>query len=120
MAGTLIITKSAGGDTTTEFSIAVGGGLSPASITLVGGDSYTYEDVPAGSGYSVEETLPAGWTQTSIAISNASLADNITVDDDETVTVIITNIPEDPPSSVDMPLWELNAFMFKCRREDSY
>jgi hypothetical protein len=119
MAGTLIIVKSAGDDITTEFSITVGGGLSPATITLVGGDSYTYEGVPAGSGYSVEETLPAGWAQTSIAISNASPADNITIDDDETVTVIVTNAPEVPPSNLSMPLWELNAFMFKCRREDT-
>ncbi len=90
--GTLIVTKDAGGDLATPFTVEVGGGLSPASPALVGGDSQVYADVPAGSGYSVAEpVVPDGWQLTGITVSNGSDPANISIGDGETVTVTVAN-----------------------------
>lgn len=90
--GTLIVTKQAGADDTTPFTIDVGGGLSPASPVLAGGESQVYADVPVGSGYSVAEpVVPDGWVLSSITVSNDSPADNITIGGGETVTVTVLN-----------------------------
>ncbi len=90
--GTLVVTKDAGGDLATPFTIEVGGGLSPASPALVGGDSQVYADVPTGSGYSVAEpVVPDGWQLTGITVSNGSDPDNISIGDGETVTVTVAN-----------------------------
>lgn len=75
---------------TTQFDILAGGGLTPGGITLGSGGSFLFEDVNPGSGYSIVESVPAGWSAT-YDVSNGSQIDNITVANDENVVVTITN-----------------------------
>lgn len=78
----------------TEFTFVAGGGLSPGSFTLQAGESFTYEDVEPGSGYSIVETTPDGWGTPSVVVSNASPSVNLTVGEGEAVTVTVTNAPD--------------------------
>ena len=48
-------------------------------------------NVPAGSGYSVAETVPGGWDQTSATCDDGSPVSNINVSAGETVTCTFTN-----------------------------
>lgn len=92
--GTIIVTKDAGADTTTQFPMTAGGGLSPTSFSLAGGQSTTYSGVTPGSGYTIDENLPvpAGWqSPPGYSVSNGSSHDNISVAAGETVTVTVTN-----------------------------
>lgn len=90
----LTVRKVVTGDPSSEsFSIEVGGGLTPASLSLVGGQSQVYSDVTPGT-YSVSETPPTGWVTPSISVSNGSPADAITVGEGEAVIVTITNTRE--------------------------
>lgn len=91
--GTLIVTKQAPADTTRDFTIQAGGGLSPSSFTLRDGQTRTFLEVPAGT-YSLAEILPDGWTLQSATVSNGSSLDNITVADGEVVTVTLANAKE--------------------------
>ncbi|MGV6852311.1 MAG: prealbumin-like fold domain-containing protein [bacterium] len=47
--------------------------------------------VTPGNGYSVSETIPAGWSQTSVACDDGSPVSNIDVSPGETVTCTFTN-----------------------------
>jgi uncharacterized protein DUF5979 len=91
--GNLVVVKELSNiiDGVTEFTIAVGGGLIPASINLKQNESQSYNNIVAGSGYSVSETPPVGWNLDSIIVSNGSPPNNITVGEGETVTVTVTN-----------------------------
>lgn len=93
--GTLIVRKALEGssDTSTEFPIDVGGGLSPSGLTLVKDEQHTYANVVPGSGYSVGEHPPAGWELVGITVSNGSPRTAISVAVAETVTVTVTNRP---------------------------
>ncbi len=100
--GTLIVRKLLSGSTdpTTEFPIVVGGGLTPADLTLAKDETHTYVDVPVGVGYSVSEpSPPSGWGLVSIATDNGSPASAISVGDGETVTVTVTNTPVVEPTT---------------------
>ena len=51
----------------------------------------TFNDVTPGSGYSVAETVPAGWSQASATCSDGSPTSNIDVSAGETVTCTFVN-----------------------------
>ncbi len=88
--GTIIVTKEAGDDVTTEFDFETVG-LTPSTFSLVGGASQTFTLVPEGDGYEVSETLPEGWSLVSATVSNGSPIDDIEVAADETVTIVFVN-----------------------------
>ncbi len=75
---------------TTEFDFTAGGGLTPTTFSLQGGDEQVYNSVTAGDGYSVEET-PNPLYVTTVDVSNDSPNTNISVAEDETVVVTFTN-----------------------------
>jgi len=77
--------------TDTSFNYTAGGGLSPTSFSLKNGQSFTYNDVFAGSGYSVAETVPANWELVSATCDDGSPVSNISVSPNETVTCTFTN-----------------------------
>lgn len=72
------------------FPIVAGGGLAPDGFNIYDAESFQYTQVPVGSGYSIVETVPAGW-EVSYEVSNGSPHTNIAVADGEIVTVIVTN-----------------------------
>jgi len=93
-SGSIVVEKVAPDDPDQEFDIVAGGGLYPEDITLKDGEDYTFEDVEEGDGYSLEETLPAGWAQTGVTVSNDPSNNdptNIAVAAAETVVVTFTN-----------------------------
>jgi len=93
-SGSIVVEKVAPDDPDQDFDIVAGGGLYPEDITLRDGEDYTFEDVEEGDGYSLEETLPAGWAQTGVTVSNDPSNNdptNITVAAGETVVVTFTN-----------------------------
>src|SRR5439155_387350 len=51
----------------------------------------TFSSVPAGSGYSISETVPGGWDQTAATCDDGSPISNIDVAPAETVTCTFTN-----------------------------
>ena len=61
-----------------DFDFTAGGGLSPASFQLDDdsdgtlSNTRTFADVAPGTGYSLAETVPAGWEQTSATCSDGS------------------------------------------------
>ena len=77
--------------TDTSFSYTAGGGLTPTSFSLKNGESQTYNDVFAGSGYSVAETVPANWELVSAVCDDGSPVSNISVSPEEVVTCTFTN-----------------------------
>ena len=84
-------------DDAQDFAFTAGGGLSPASFCARRRprpdalDTRTFNDVPAGSGYSVAETVPAGWDHASAICNDGSPVSNISVSAGETVTCTFTN-----------------------------
>ena len=80
-----------------DFSFTAGGGLSPASFSLDDdldptlSNTRTFNDVPVGSGYSIAETVPAGWDLESATCDDGSPVSNIAVSAGETVTCTFTN-----------------------------
>lgn len=87
--GTIIVTKVAPQDDATPFDFQAVG-LEPNTFTLLDGESQTFEDLEPGT-YAVSETLPDGWEQVSVTVSNDSPVDAIEVAGGETVTVTFTN-----------------------------
>jgi FtsP/CotA-like multicopper oxidase with cupredoxin domain len=95
-----------------DFSFTGGGGLSPTSFQLDDdGDSAntlsdrrTFSNLTPGSGYSLAESIPGGWSQSSATCDNGSPVTNITVSSAETVTCTFTNqLSGDPCQGV--ALW---------------
>ncbi len=94
---TLIVTKlTVPPDSPVVFDFAAGGGLDPATFSLSHGESQSYNDVDAGSGYSIAETVPLGW-RVAYFVSNGSPIDNITIGANETVRVTVTDTNTNPP-----------------------
>jgi hypothetical protein len=85
------VTQPSPDPTETSFSYTAGGGLSPTSFSLKNGGEQDYNDVFAGSGYSVAETVPTNWTLLSATCSDGSPVSNISVSPGETVTCTFTN-----------------------------
>lgn len=87
--GTIIVVKDANITDGTVFPFnAVG--LTPNAFTLLDNGSIQYDNVPYGSGYSIVETVPSGWT-VSYNVSNGSPNTNINVGVGEIVVVTVTN-----------------------------
>ncbi len=69
--GQIVVVKDATPDDPQDFSFTAGGGLTPASFSLDDdangtlSNTQSFNSVVPGSGYSVAETVPAGWDQTS-------------------------------------------------------
>jgi Tol biopolymer transport system component/agmatine/peptidylarginine deiminase len=95
--GRIVIVKDAQPNDPQDFSFSAGGGLSPGSFQLDDdsdptlSNTQTFDDVVPGAGYSVAETVPAGWDQSSAACSDGSPLANIDVGPGETVTCTFTN-----------------------------
>jgi hypothetical protein len=95
--GQIVVVKDAQPNDPQDFSFTTGGGLSPGSFTLdddsdpAHPNTQTIADVPAGAGYSVSESVPAGWDQTAATCDDGSPVSNIDVGPDETVTCTFTN-----------------------------
>ena len=68
-AGKIVVVKDAVPNDAQDFAFTAGGGLSPASFSLDDdadgtlSNTRTFDDVTAGSGYSLAESLPSGWTR---------------------------------------------------------
>ena len=98
-SGRITVVKDARPNDPQDFAFTAGGGLSPSTFTLDddGNESNgvastrAYTSVPPGSGYSVAETLPSGWTQASATCSDGSPIANIDVSAGENVTCTFTN-----------------------------
>jgi len=83
-----IVKNTVGGDGT--FTFASNFGLT--TLTTSGGTaSQTFSNVVPGSGWSVREILPTGWTQVSGSCTNGTLPDGIIVVAGVTTTCTITN-----------------------------
>ncbi len=95
--GQIVVTHDAVPDDAQDFSFTAGGGLSPASFSLDDdldptlANTRTFNDVPVGSGYSIAESVPAGWDLASATCNDGSPVSNIGVSDGETVTCTFTN-----------------------------
>ena len=95
--GQVVVVKDATPDDPQDFSFTAGGGLSPASFQLDDdadatlSNTRTFTDVPAGNGYSLSETVPGGWDQTSATCDDGSPVSNIDVAPGETVTCTFAN-----------------------------
>ena len=83
--GEIVIVKDATPDDPQDFSFTAGGGLAPASFSLDDdadgtlSNTRTFSNVAPGSGYSVSETVPSGWDQTSATCNDGSPVSNINV-----------------------------------------
>jgi uncharacterized protein (TIGR03437 family) len=91
--GSIRVVKNAvGGDGTFTFT----GTLGLTSLTTVGGTaSRTFSSLAPGGSFSVSETVPTGWTQTSASCTNGTPA-AITVVAGETTTCTIVNTKAAP------------------------
>ncbi len=95
--GTIVVKKDAQPNDAQDFSFTAGGGLAPASFQLDDdadgtlSDTQTFSNVPVGSGYSIAESVPSGWDQSSATCDDGSPVSNINVAPDETVTCTFTN-----------------------------
>ncbi len=80
-----------------DFGFTAGAGLTPASFQLDDdsdatlSNTRTFGDLAQGSGYSVTQTVPIGWTQISAGCSDGSPADDIDLAAGETVTCTFVN-----------------------------
>ena len=97
--GQIRVVKDAQPDDTQVFDFTAGGGLSPSSFSL---DDYPHTressrafSVNPGSGYSVAETVPAGWHQSAATCSDGSPVSNIDVSAGEIVTCTFTNVADE-------------------------
>ena len=95
--GQIVVVKDATPDDAQDFDFTAGGGLSPATFQLDDDanatltNTRTYANVVPGAGYSISETVPTGWDQTSATCSDGSPVSNIDVGAGETVTCTFAN-----------------------------
>src|SRR6185503_680942 len=95
--GQIVVVKDATPDDPQDFDFTAGGGLSPASFQLDDdanatlSNTRTFGNVVPGSGYSLSETVPSGWDQTSATCDDGSPVSNVNVSADETVTCTFSN-----------------------------
>ena len=83
-----------------DFDYTAGGGLSPSSFQLDDdGDNSNalsntqhFDNVLPGSGYSVSQTTPAGWSPPEVTCSDGSDPSNIDLSPQEVVTCTFSNV----------------------------
>ncbi len=101
--GTIVVQKNSVPDDPRDFSFTAGGGLSPASFQLDDdsdptlSNTQTFQDVPAGSGYSISEAPNSDWSLTSATCDDGSPVSNVSVNSGETVTCTFTNTTRNYP-----------------------
>src|SRR5207244_1947393 len=61
----------------TSYSFTAASRLAPSAFSLMNGDQQTFSDVTPGSGYSVAESVPAGWALASSTCDDGSPVTNI-------------------------------------------
>ncbi len=88
--GAIVVTKTTSPAGSAEVFPFTTTGLTPSTFNLLDGQSQSFPDLVAGSGYGVSETVPVNWIA-SYTVSNGSPHDNITVAEGETVTVSVLN-----------------------------
>jgi hypothetical protein len=80
-----------------NFSFTAGGGLAPANFHLDDdadgtlSNTQVFNDVEPGSGYSISESVPAGWYQGQAVCDDGSPPSAVDVSAGETVTCTFTN-----------------------------
>jgi hypothetical protein len=95
--GGITVVKDAQPNDPQDFSFTAGGGLSPSSFALDDdsdptlSNTRTFSNIQAGSGYSLSETVPSGWDQSSATCDNGSPVSNINVQPGQTVTCTFVN-----------------------------
>jgi hypothetical protein len=95
--GTITVVKDTVPDDPQDFTFTAGGGLSPSSFQLDDDsdpdlpNTQTFTDVVPGSGYSVSESLPAGWMQAGATCNDGSPVSSIDVSAGENVTCTFLN-----------------------------
>jgi uncharacterized repeat protein (TIGR01451 family) len=96
--GTVVVRKDAVPDSSLDFAFTADGGIEPDNFSLDddgdetnGLPSSRSFEVLAGAGYSVKETVPAGWDQTGATCADGSPMSNIDVGTGETVTCTFAN-----------------------------
>ena len=95
--GSIVAVKDAQPNDPQDFSFTAGGGLSPSSFALDDdsdgtlSNTRTYANVSAGTGYSLAETVPSGWDQSSATCNDGSPPSDIDLAPGETVTCTFTN-----------------------------
>src|SRR2546425_5504885 len=81
--GSITVVKDAQPNDPQDFSFTAGGGLSPSSFALDDdsdptlSNTKTFSNVLPGSGYSLDETVPPGWVQSSATCDDGSPVSNI-------------------------------------------
>lgn len=94
--GTLVVTNATTPSGSPQtFTFTASGGLSPTSFTLTDGQSQTFNNVTAGSGYGIVETGLTGWT-TTYTVSNASPNTNLVITAGQVTTVSVANVANTP------------------------
>src|SRR6185295_6022252 len=95
LPGSITVVKNTiNGDGTFAFTSNFG----LTSVTTVGGTvSHTFGNLPAGGSFSVSETLPVGWTQTSAVCTNGTPAAVIVLPDVTTVCTFVNTLGIAPP-----------------------
>jgi hypothetical protein len=112
--GRIVVVKQATPQDPQDFNFTAGGGLSPSSFQLDDdadgtlSNTRSFDNLAPGSGYSLSESLPGGWQQTSAACDDGSPVSNVNVAAGETVTCTFANrklgkiivvkdaVPDDP------------------------
>ncbi len=95
--GSITVVKDATPDDPQDFSFTAGGGLSPTSFSLDDDTDGTlsntraFTNVAVGSGYSLAETVPSGWDQTSATCDDGSPVTNVNLAPAENVTCTFSN-----------------------------
>src|SRR6185503_15787135 len=95
--GQIVAVKDATPDDPQDFSFTAGGGLSPSSFQLDDdanatlSNTRTFTGVTPGGGYSLSETVPGGWDQTSATCDDGSPVSNVNVSPGEIVTCTFSN-----------------------------
>ncbi len=95
--GSIVAVKDAEPNDSQDFSFTAGGGLSPSTFALDDdsdgtlSNTRTYPNVAAGTGYSLAETVPSGWDQSSATCNDGSPPADIDLAPGETVTCTFTN-----------------------------
>jgi uncharacterized repeat protein (TIGR01451 family) len=77
-------------DFSTTFPFTAGG-LSPATFTLINGQTQEFDNLVPGKPYNLTQNVPAEWAQMSASCSDGSSPTNIDVSAGETVTCTFSN-----------------------------
>lgn len=76
----------------TEFSFRFVSSFRTRTFSLANGEERIFATLPAGTGYSVTETVPDGWALKSATCDNGNSPDNITIGTGKTVICTFRNV----------------------------